>query len=198
MKQLFYFLSITFLFIGCKEEYIVKGNQVYHKGWNEGVGNYERLLDGADAKTFVNLKYSGVNAIFGKDKFHVYMDGKIVPYSDSKTFKYISDHFFKDKNSIYFFGFYSSEQDWKIDSIVPSQFKLIKYPWATDGKSLIWGYKTLEVDDLSSFKPLNENWAKTKDKVIFQAKVLNNVDYDSFEVIDDYNAQDKNGKVFKF
>ena len=198
MKRIFSYILILSLFCSCKKEYIVKDDKVYLKGWNEGVGEYEYIVRGADFKTFENLDYEDVNCTFGKDKFNVYMDGKIVPQSDPKTFKYIGDYFFRDKNAIYFFGFYSSEKDWRIDSIIPSKFKIIKYPWATDGNSLIWGSRTLHLKDLETFKPINENWGKTKNEIIREAKILKTVDYNSFEVIDEYNAKDKNGEIKEY
>ena len=195
MKKILYIIVIFLMCFGCKEKYIIKNDKVYKQGWNEGVGNYEYIVEGADFKTFENLDFDDINLVLGKDKDNVFMDGKIIQNCDPRTFNSLGDYYFKDKNSIYFLGFYSSEADWKIDSIIPTKFRIIKYPWATDGKVLIWGSHTLQLKDLKSFTPINENWGKTKNEIINEYKILKNVDYSSFKVIDDYSAVDKNGEV---
>jgi hypothetical protein len=189
------FILIAILFTSCEKKYIIKNESVYLKGWSEANGGYERLVPNADSKTFENMEFEDVNCTFGKDKYHVYMDGEIVKKCDPKTFEYIDNYFFRDKNAIYFFCFYNSTDDWRINSINPKKFKIIKDYWATDGEYLLNGYRTLKLDDLNSFVPLNENWGKTKTHIIYQTEIVKNVDYNSFEVIDLYSGKDKNHTI---
>jgi len=196
-KRLSIFLLSTILFVGCQDSrYLAEGNSIYLSIYRGGGFEMSKeLIPEADAKTFENLEYENVNSILGKDKNHVYHENKIIDKCDPKTFEYLGNYFFRDKNSIYFFGFYNSPEDWLIDSINTKRFRIIKDYWATDGEYLLNGYRKLKLDDLNTFTPLNKNWGKTKTKIIYETKVLENVDYDSFEPIDLYSGKDKNGKI---
>ena len=175
-----------------KNRYVIEGNSVYLKIYRGGGFQMSKeLIPQADYKTFENLDFEDVNSVLGKDKNHVYHEQDIVEKCDPQTFEYIGNYFFKDKKSIYFFGFYNSKNDWLVDSINSKKFRIIKDYWATDGQYLLNGYEKIKLDDLNSFTPLNENWGKTNQKIIYRTKILKNVDYDSFEVIDNYNGKDK-------
>src|ERR1700722_6394328 len=106
------FLLLSILWVSCGKSYIIKGNKVYLKGWNEGVGNYEILIDSADAKTFQSLDLNcDCNITFGKDKNHLFIDRTIIEGIDPNSFAFIGNDIFRDKDSAYFFGFWNSIQN---------------------------------------------------------------------------------------
>ncbi|NHM07492.1 hypothetical protein G4D82_09695 [Flavobacterium sp. CYK-4] len=177
----------------CEEKYIIENESVYFK-CNRG-GGFEmskELIAEADSKTFESLEYEDVNGTLGKDKESVFYNGQVVKSCDPKTFKYLGNYLFKDKNSLFFFGFYNTPDDWKIDGVNINKIKLFSYPWSTDGEYLIFGYQKLKLDDVKDFKPIDEQWGKTKSKIIYENKVLEMIDYNSFEVINYSTAKDKN------
>ena len=185
-----------FLFLvslsSCEKKYIIKNDSVYLKGWSEANGGYERLIANADPKTFEDLEFDDINGKLGKDGKRVFYDGEVVKDCDPKTFKYLGNYLFKDKNSLFFFGFYRDANDWKIDGVNVKQITLFSYPWSTDGQYLLFGYQKLKLDDVKDFQPIDEQWGKTKSKIIFESKVLKMVDYNSFKVINYSTAKDKN------
>ena len=178
--------------MSCEKEYIIKNNSVYLKGWNEGSGNYERLVKNADAKTFENLKFKGINGVFGKDKKTVFFDGEIVENCDPKSFTFIGNYLFKDKDALFFFGFYSSSNDWRIETLNPEKARIFEYPWSTDGVKLFYGYKPIKLENIIDFKAIDENWGKTKTKIIYENNVIEKADYETFEVLSYSLAKDKN------
>ena len=192
MKKYFLLLFTILILTSCEKKYIVKNNSVYFKGWNEGVGNYERLIPDADAKSFANIELEDFNGKFGKDNYKVFFDGKTIKNCDPKTFEFLGNYLFKDKNAVYFFGFYSDSDDWRIDVVNPKKIKLFTYPWSTDGEYLLYGYKPLKLDDANDFQAIDENWGKTKTKIIYEDQILENVDYSTFKVINYSTAKDKN------
>jgi hypothetical protein len=198
MRKLFYSISIISLLVSCSDnKYIIDNNKVYIIGWNEGNGNYKRVMKIADAKTFQTIKTeSDYCNLFGKDKNFVFMDQEIIDGADPKTFKFVGNHIFKDKNYAYYFGMIYNDRGPRIDSIDINNLKLLESPWAKSGKRLIWGYTSLKLTDINDFLPINEDYGKTKKHIIFQGIILENVDYESFEVIDGGFAKDKNHNYF--
>ena len=192
MKKYIVFFFLVMLLMSCEKEYIIKNNSVYLKGWNEGNGNYERLVKNADAKTFENLKFKGINGVFGKDKKTVFFDGEIVENCDPKSFTFIGNYLFKDKDALFFFGFYSSSNDWRIETLNPEKARIFEYPWSTDGVKLLYGYKPVNLENIIDFKAIDKNWGKTKTKIIYENNVIKKADYETFEVLSYSLAKDKN------
>lgn len=192
MKKYFILLFTILFLTSCDQKYIVKNNSVYLKGWNEGIGNYERLISDADAKSFENIELEDFNGEFGKDNYKVFYDGKAIINCDPKTFEFLGNYLFKDKNALYFFGFYSDSNDWRIDIVDPKKIKLFTYPWSTDGEHLLYGYKPIKLDDANDFQAIDEKWGKTKTKIIYEDQILEKADYNTFEVINYSTAKDKN------
>lgn len=196
MRKLFYSISILFLLVSCSDhKYIIDDNKVYIIGWNEGNGNYKKLIKIADANTFQTIETeTDYYSLFGKDKNYVFKEQEIIDGADPKTFKFVGNYIFKDKKSAYYFGMIYNDKGPRIDSININNLKLLESPWAKAGERLIWGYTSLKLADINDFQPINEDYGKTKKHIIFQGKILENVDYETFEVIDGGFAKDKNHK----
>jgi hypothetical protein len=189
------FLSILYILtISCQERtYFVKDNKVYIRGWNEGNGNYERLIADADAKTFKKMELDcDCDFLFAKDKNHLFIDGELINNIDSNTFKFVGNYIFKDKNLAYFFGFYDNLNTCAISDVDPNKIKLISYPWAKAENILIHGNDTIILDDINDFEPIDEDWGRTKSKVLNKNKILLGADPKSFKVINSYSGKDMN------
>ena len=197
MKKLIY-ISVFFLLVSCNDhKYLIDDNKVYMIGWNEGNGNYKRLMKNADANTFQTIQTdSDYETLFGKDKNYVFNEEEIIKDADPKTFEFIGHYIFKDKNSAYSLGMVYDDKGPRIDSININDIKLLEYPWAKSGDRLIWQHSSLKLADINDFQPINDTYGKTKKHIIFEGKILKNVDYNTFEVIEDGFAKDKNHKYF--
>ncbi|WP_179223132.1 DKNYY domain-containing protein [Pontibacter ummariensis] len=191
MKKSIAISLLSFILFGCEQEYIVKDNKVFLKGWNEGSGSYERLIEEADAKTFQTID-TDENLTLGKDNNHVYIESTLIENFDPKTLKYIGNYYFVDSDSAYFFGFYSNIDDCEIIGADPKSLKTFdKFPWAYDKNHIIYGHTIVAIDDLSDFEIISENWGRTKDKIIYKGRTLHGVDIKTFEIVDEYMAKDK-------
>ena len=133
----------------CRQGYKVENDKVYYEYWNEGSGQGKRLIEKADATTFQTVEFDcDCSFDFGKDKNHLFIDGEPINDIDPKTFKFVGNYIFADKDNAYFFGFYNNLNDCAIKGVKPSQIQLIKYPWAKAGNFLIHGHDTLYLDDI--------------------------------------------------
>jgi hypothetical protein len=197
IKKSLFFLILATLLLSCGKKYIINDNKVYLTGMNEN-GNYERLIDNADAKTFESLDLKcECNFTFGKDINHLFIDGIKMEGINPNSFKFLGNYIFRDKDSAYFFGVGGNMQDRKIHNINPDKIKFIKYPWAKAENKLIHGTEALELDDLSDLVLIDEDWGKTKTKIIYHGKVLKDADYQTFQIINSYSGGDKN-HIFEF
>jgi hypothetical protein len=184
-------IILSLFLFSCEQKYSIRDNQVYLKGWNKGSGNYERLVEKADAKTFQKIE-NDENLTIGKDNKYVFFETEIIDNFDPKTLKYIGNYYFVDKDSAYFFGFYSSKNDCEIIGVNPNKLRIFKtYPWASDDKHIIYGHDIAEIKNINDFKVISENWGRTKTEILYKGKILNAVDINSFEIINDDKAKDK-------
>jgi hypothetical protein len=176
----------------CGRGYKVENDEVYYEYWNEGSGRGRWLLKEADASTFQELEFD-CNLCFGKDKNHLFIDGRLIKNIDPNTFTYIGNYVFTDKDNAYFFGFHSGNlNNCAIEGIELDKLQLIKYPWAKAGNILIFGGSTLSLDDIDDFEPINEKWGKTKKYVFYRDEILEEADPETFKVINWRLAKDKN------
>ncbi|GAA3969585.1 hypothetical protein GCM10022246_22810 [Pedobacter ginsengiterrae] len=182
-------------FTGCKHGYKVEKGKVFYEYWNEGIGigQGKQLIEGADAKTFKELKFDcDCDFEFGGDKNKLYIDGKPIRDIDPNTFKFAGNYIFKDKDSVYFFGFYNDINNCAIKGINYSKLKLLTFPWSKADNILVHGYDTLKLEDIEHFVPIDKDWGKTKRYVINKNKILVNADPETFKVINSYSGKDKN------
>ena len=101
--------SLFLCILGCgskyKEGYIIdKGKkQVIWRTVDAGYGVREKIVQGADLKTFEILKFTYdpyfKRNSFAKDKQHVYWQGCIIKDADPKTFRYEQNIYKDDKQS---------------------------------------------------------------------------------------------------
>jgi hypothetical protein len=193
IKQIIYIVLTISILTSCRRGYKVEGDKVYYESWNEGSGQNKRLLEQADAKTFQELIIkSDADFEFGKDKNHLFIDGELIANIDPKTFNYIGNYIFRDKDSAYFFGSYNSLNQCVIKGVNPNNIELIKYPWAKTDKFLIHCQDTLFLDDINDFKPIDEDWGKTKKYVINGNQILYDADVSTFEITSNFQGKDKN------
>ena len=212
MKKLNIFLEILLILVlftltSCKRQYVVEGEKVYYKYWNEGSGKNKELLDSVDAKTFKEVK-SDCDILFAKDNKHVYINGQLIKNIDPNTFIYAGNYFIKDKDSVYFLGVYmdigidNNIKNCVIKGVDPSKLILIKNSWAKAENTLIHGNQTVKLDDINDFMPIDETWGKTRNKIIYTTEILHEADLATFEIINSYTGKDKNhtyeyGKIKK-
>ena len=196
MKILSYLVLIV-LVSGCDlsfmdKEYLIKDNKVYLKGWNEGSGSYERLIKEADGNSFVSVE-NDKNILIGHDKNHVYKESTIIENFDPNTFEYLGGYFYKDSDSVYFFGYYNDVNECELEGIDPSTITVFEqYPWAKDKENVIYGRTILKINDTKSMVVLSANWAKTSSQVIYQGKLKKDIDAKSFKLLEGKFARDKN------
>ena len=105
-------LLAFFALYGCGSKYKVgyvidrKNNKVIWWTWDEGNGIQEKIVKGADIKTFELLKlkhdpYFKRNA-FAKDKQFVYCEGDMIKNADPKSFRY-ENNIYRDDRQIFVF-----------------------------------------------------------------------------------------------
>lgn len=184
-------ITLLTLLSGCEKEYIIKNNQVYMKGWNEGSGNYELLVEGADASTFQTVETDD-NTTIGKDKNNVYVETTLIQNFDPKTLRYLGSYYYIDSDSAYFFGSYNNLNDCEIIGADPKTLKVLdEYPWARDNKHIVYRHNISSINDNIDFEVLSENWARTRSEYFYQGKSVQGIDIETFEIINDNTAKDK-------
>ncbi|QKG51858.1 DKNYY domain-containing protein [Hymenobacter sp. BRD67] len=169
-------LAVCFFLCSCKH-YEVKDNRVYYDSWNEGSGNNSRLIESAQASSFIELKYSA----YGKDDRHVYYEGKIISKADPKSFEAIGEFFGKDKKS----GFYG---DKRVGTSRGKSFKVLKGNYSVDNHDVFYMDEPLNVCSVSSFKIREENngwWSQDDCNYFFEEKKLPATDPKTFQILGD-------------
>ncbi|SMO86194.1 DKNYY domain-containing protein [Solitalea koreensis] len=193
IKQLTFILLTLSILTSCRRGYKVEGDKVYYEYWNEGSGQNKRLIEEADANTFQNLNFDcDCDFKFGKDKNHLFIDGELIKNIDPKTFRFVGNYIFRDKDSAYFFGFYNNINDCVIKGVNPDKIKLIKYPWAKADNFLIHGSDTVQVADINDFVPIDDDWGKTKQHIINNNRILYGADVATFKPTSSFQGKDKN------
>jgi DKNYY family len=196
LNQLFILLMTISILTSCRRGYKIENGKVFYESWNEGNGHNVFLIDSADAKTFEQIEFDcNCDFKFGKDKNHLFIDGEPMRNIDPITFRFIGNYIFRDKDSAYFFGFYTTINDCAIKGINPDNLKLITYPWARADNILIHGFDTLSLDDIDEFKPIDNDWGKTKkyviNGIINQVEILKSADPETFQIINSFSGKDK-------
>lgn len=160
-KLLLIILTILIM-TSCRNSYKIEDDKVYYEYWNEGSGQNKRFLEQADAKSFEAISFDcNCSFEFGRDKNHLFINGTLIRDIDPKTFDFIGNYIFRDKDSAYFFGFYNDLNDCVISGIEPDKIELIEYPWSKANKILLHGGDTLFLEDINEFNPLDKDWGKT-------------------------------------
>ena len=172
IRQIITMVFAIAILTSCRHGYKVENREVYYEYWNEGSGQGKRLIEQADAETFQELSFDcDCSLEFGKDKNHLFIDGEPIRNIDPNTFQFIGNYIFRDRDSAYFFGFYTDLNNCVIKGINPDKIRLIKYPWAKADNLLIHGSDTVSVDDINEFVPLDDDWGKTKKHIINNCRI---------------------------
>lgn len=154
-------LMVLLIFTGCKHGYKVEDGKVFYEYWNEGIGigQGKQFVEEADAKTFKEIKFNcDCDLEFGGDKSKLLIDGKPIRDIDPNTFKFVGNYIFKDKDSVYFFGFYNDINNCAIKGIDPDKLKLLNYPWSTID-TILKVFKALKAEINFNVK-LEDNFVK--------------------------------------
>jgi hypothetical protein len=191
-KGMFAMLLGCLILSGCRTGYKVENEKVYYLYWNEGSGNGKSYVQEADAATFQKLEFDcSCPFSFGRDKDHLFIDGRLISDINPNSFRFVGNYVFADDKAVYFWGFYNDINDCAIKGIDQSKLQLISYPWAKAGNVLIYGKDTLTLDDIEDFKPIDKNWGLTSKYVIYENQILTASDVATFEVINSYTGKDK-------
>lgn len=120
LQQLLYVFLITLLLTGCRRGYVVENDKVYYEYWNEGTGQNKQVVPEADANSFQEFSLDCKGSFeFGKDKDHLFINGKLIENIDPHTFSFIGNYIFRDKDSAYFFGTYTNSHECVIKGVDP-------------------------------------------------------------------------------
>lgn len=193
---------VCFLFFvsACKKGYRVEKDHVYYEYWNEGNGQKEKIVQGADPKTFESFTLDGdCSFSFGRDEKHLFIDGMKVEGIDPKSFASIGNYIFRDKKNAYYLGSFNEVyggQDYRILGVNPSKVKLLSYSWAMAESLLIHCGDTLYLEDINDFMVIDEYWGNTKSKIIYENKIINGVDTATFKIEDASSGKDKYHSYF--
>ena len=177
----------------CRHGYKIEDDKVYYEYWHEGLGfeQGKRLIEQADAKSFEPMSFDcDCSFEFGRDRYHLYIDGDPIKNIDPGTFDFIGNYIFRDRNSAYFFGFYNDLNDCLINGIDPNKIELIEYPWAKVDNTLLHGGDTLFLKDIDDFTPIDENWGETGKSIIYKDQIILGADVESFEILNSYSGKD--------
>lgn len=194
IKNLLILIFISSFFSSCNFGYKKENGKVFYKYWNAGMGISARTFEikDVDFETFEEIEFdSDCSFKFARDKSNLYIDGHEYNNVDPKTFKYIGNYIFADKDFAYFFGFYNNFNDCSIKNVNPNKIELLEYPWSRSGNYLINGKSTIYLNDIKDFVPIDENWGKTKKHIINTNQILLDADVESFEVISSFEGKDK-------
>lgn len=189
IKRVLVSISVFFISVltlsGC-QNHKVDGNKVYYLGWNEAVGDYRLVIEGADAPSFKEL----AKADYGADRHSVYYMNLKLPNADPHTFTFLNDNYGRDKRAVYF-------QEKVIKGADPSSFELVgDGPYGRDKTDYYFDSLALNVDNVKNFRILNSvdrfsYWAKDGHSYYILATKYPLYDYNGFEVIGNGYAKDK-------
>ena len=197
IKNIILFVFVISLLPSCRKGYKIENGNVYYEYWNAGIGigQGKRLVENADAKTFQDLSFDcDCSFEFGKDKNHLYIDGRPIKDIDQNSFEFLGNYIFRDENAAYFFGFYNNINDCEIKGIPPDKIKIIEYPWAKVDNVLIHGHDTLSLEDINDFIAIDENWGVTEKYVINDSDIVLGADVETFKIINSYRGKDRDYK----
>lgn len=151
MKKVLLFV-ILILLVGVQlfADYSIKNNKVYFK---------EKIIKGADAKTFKEINYE-----YSKDKSNVYYYGEKIDDANPETFKEINDAglFYIDKRNVFFKG-------QKIKGADVKTFKLLNNgPYSKDKNYIFFKEALIDDADYESFEATDSICARDKNGVFYK------------------------------
>lgn len=134
---------------------------------------YYTPLEGVDVGTFRPISGS-----YAEDDYYVYFAEWIKPVTkmsvDTSTFEVLGNGYSKDASQVFFEG---QTIDAKTDN-----FKVLVFPYATDGEKVFYHDRQLANADPQSFQSLGEYYSKDSSQVWFGESVLEGADVASFQI----------------
>jgi len=136
-----------------------------------------------------SLKIMQEYSRFVKDGFQVYFEQSAIPQSEPSSFQILNNHYARDLNSIYYFGFPSDYYHGihRIPCVV-NEFRLLDYPYSRDRGSAFYFYHKIEGSNAESFSVISFSYSKDKEQVYVDGKVIKGADPHSFSLL----GQDEN------
>ncbi len=174
----------------------------------------------ADPDSFEVIQQGELSRIrYAHDKSHVFVENRIVPDADPKSFRIISGdgEFSQDRAKVFFLGA-------PIESADPETFQLLGSHFGRDAKNAYIGTMKLPGVQVDSWKPLEDGraenpwyfsahdthvkdpsklsgsgWSRDADNLYYGEELVSIADVGSFEVLGNYYAKDRkhvyNGKA---
>lgn len=143
MKKIFTLILIINL-LSCNSKYEKRKDKVYYVFWSFGQGGWNESIVGcADILSFSEIKTD--YSLYGKDKYYVYFQNKIIPGADPETFKHLKKGYAIDKNRAYYYS----------DSITNSGsrgFEIIDGYFSKDSNNVYYTTTPLNVCSLKNFE----------------------------------------------
>jgi hypothetical protein len=119
--------------------YNIERDGVYYKRFDEASGPSKGLIEDADPESFVILEYE-----YGKDKEHVFYQGRIIPGADPSSFKPLTRLYSNDK----FRGYYCGDS---IAFSTANGFVIIDDYYSKDKHDVFYTTKSLHVCSIDNF-----------------------------------------------
>lgn len=175
---------------GCSQGYVVRDEQVYFHGWNEGAGRFEHVVSGADVKSF-----QVIDDFFAKDRIQAYAYGWPLLNSDPGTFQVLAPEKAHDKKACYIGSpGWSDPSKQKpsgfIEAYLISNNQVVFRYWREDGNPR---ESVVSDADIGTFEALSFGYAKDKNRVFWRGRPIAGVDVSTFTVINACDTRDKNG-----
>jgi|GEM_PF-375054 len=182
-KKIIYGLLVT-SFVSCSG-YTKKDGKVYLRSSNEArIGVHYAEVKSADYETFKVINHD-LNIDLALDKNHVFIDASVLEHADPKTFKHVTEYYWKDKNNVYLLQF--GRTDGRIIGADPNTFKVFKdYLWSRDMNNVYYEFDKLEKTNPSNFVAINENWGKDNQYYYYKNLRLDSLDYKTAEIVNSY------------
>ncbi|WP_180336319.1 DKNYY domain-containing protein [Pontibacter ramchanderi] len=145
-------LSSTILF-ACSPKYKIENGQWAYITFDEAAGKRVRNIS-ADINSFQVLK----DKRYGKDRNHVFFEGRIIPKADPKSFQIIQSKgystYSKDKTNVFL-------DDAKVVFANPEKFIPFDWPYAKDDRRVFCGTIPIEIKNIEEFIVTETSGAKT-------------------------------------
>lgn len=172
--------------------YSKDGNNVFFR---------EQLIEMADAESFFIIN-NDRDLAFAADKYGLLDHTKRINAAiDCKSFKILSNPYYKDKNNVYYGSQFKILEGAHAESFTCPEFEsIVNYQYYAYDKNNAYYYENNEVTtipeiDFNSFKLLSTEYAKDKNNVYYKSQILSGADVESFNVPHRINrnvGEDKN------
>jgi hypothetical protein len=135
---------------------------------------------------------------YAKTEAHGYYRGKALEDSDGRSFESLSEHYAKDRKTVYYCDAYRDGQDYfstqrsriKHLKADPNSFRFLKSGYARDATSVFFEGQFFPVKDVNSFEILDDSFARDHVTGYYDRKPIPGSDGRSFSVLDNHYSRD--------